>query len=516
MIAPIAPVLLHQMLEASARRLPDKIALVCANGRWRYADIESLATRCAAALRAHGIVPGDRVAVHLESGLEAVVAIYGVLKAGAVLVPVNPLSRAARVRYLLDDAQAAAYLVDAHLLRGLGDLLGQMPALRLCAVAGADAAAFDDARAIGFDRLLAGAAPIEATVIDTDLAAIIYTSGSTGEPKGAMLSHLNMRAAGEAVIDYLALAESDVVCSALPLAFSYGLHQLLTAFRVGATLVLERSFAFPLKVLQTMAREGATVFPGVPAMYAALLNLGDRTHFDLPHLRALTNAAAALPVEHVRRLRAAFPRARLFLMYGQTECKRASYLVPEEVDARPDSVGRGMPNQAHWLIDETGRRLPPTDSQGELVVRGSHVMRGYWRRPQETAQKLHIDAITGEHVLHTGDIFRCDALGYLYFVARKDDIIKSRGEKVSPVEVENVLHALAGVVEAAVIGVPDPLLGQAIKAFVVLAPGVEYGEREVIKHCLARLESYMAPKQVVFVASLPKTESGKITKNGLA
>lgn len=515
----MTPVLLHHGLEASARRLPDKTALVCAGAGWTYAEIDGLATRCAQALQARGVRRGDRVAVHLESSLEAVVAIFGVLKAGAVFVPVNPLSKAARIAYVLDDAQASVYIVHAHLLPALGDALAQCKALHTCVIAGPTAPDRADQRMIGFDDLLACApdAPAAApAIIDQDLAAIIYTSGSTGEPKGVMLSHLNMRAAGESVIAYLELVESDVICSALPLAFSYGIHQLLTATRVGATLVLERSFAFPVKVLQTMAQEGATVFPGVPAMYAALVNLSNLDQFDLSRLRALTNAAAALPVEHVRRVRAAFPQARLFLMYGQTECKRVSFLAPEDVDARPESVGRGMPNQEHWLIDEHGQRLPATDSRGELVVRGSHVMRGYWNKPRETAQKLHAGPLPGEVVLHTGDIFRCDADGYLYFVARQDDIIKSRGEKVSPVEVENVLYAMPGVVEAAVVGVPDALLGQAIKAFVVLAPGVAHTEREVIKHCLARLESYMAPKHVAFVAALPKTDSGKITKAGLA
>jgi len=198
-----------------------------------------------------------------------------------------------------------------------------------------------------------------------------------------------------------------------------------------------------------------------------------------------------------------------------TECKRVTYLPPEQLDIRPTSVGRGMPNEEVWLVDDTGNRLP-NGSTGELVIRGSNVMRGYWEKPEETAKRLKPGPIPGEMILHSGDVFRTDDEGWLYFVARKDDIIKSRGEKVSPREVENALYALEGVYEAAVIGVPDELLGQAVKAFVTLKPGYGYSEREVIKHCIGRLENFMAPKYVEFVDALPKTDTGKIKKTGLA
>jgi len=230
--------------------------------------------------------------------------------------------------------------------------------------------------------------------------------------------------------------------------------------------------------------------------------------------RLVTNTAAALSEAHIRAIRAAFPQAELFSMYGLTECKRVTYLPPDQLDVRPLSVGRGMPNEEVWLVDENGKRLP-NGSVGELVVRGSNVMRGYWNKPQQTAQRLKPGDIPGEMYLYTGDIFRTDAQGYLYFVARKDDIIKSRGEKVSPREVENVLYRLDGILEVAVIGVPDPVLGQAVKAFVVLKPGCELTAREIIRFCLGHLESFMAPKHVEFVPQLPRTDTGKISKRGL-
>jgi acyl-CoA synthetase (AMP-forming)/AMP-acid ligase II len=324
-----------------------------------------------------------------------------------------------------------------------------------------------------------------------------------------------MVSAARSVSTYLGLRADDVIICVLPLAFDYGLYQLIMSVKVGATLVLERSFTFPVKVLEKMTEHRVTVFPGVPTIFSMLMNLGSLAAHDLGALRMITNTAAALSEEHIRRLRELFPQATLFSMYGLTECKRVTYLPPEQLDIRPTSVGRGMPNEEVWLVDENGRRLPD-GSTGELVIRGSNVMRGYWEKPQETARRLKPGPIPGEMVLYSGDIFRTDEEGWLYFVARKDDIIKSRGEKVSPREVENALYAMEGVYEAAVVGVPDELLGQAVKAFVVLKPGHSPSERDVIRHCLSRLENFMAPKYVEFVDALPKTDTGKIKKTGLA
>jgi len=279
--------------------------------------------------------------------------------------------------------------------------------------------------------------------------------------------------------------------------------------------VLEPSFAFPVKILELMTRERVTVFPGVPTVFTLLMHMNGLEKFDLAALRMITNTAAALSEEHIRRLRALFPQATLFSMYGLTECKRVTYLPPVQLDIRPTSVGRGMPNEEVWLVDESGRRLP-NGSTGELVIRGSNVMRGYWEKPEETAKRLKPGPLPGEVVLYSGDLFRTDEEGWLYFVARKDDIIKSRGEKVSPREVENAIHSLEGVLDVAVIGVSDEVLGQAVKAFVVLKEGHALTEREVIRHCLGHLENFMAPKYVEFVQDLPKTDTGKVKKTGLA
>mgnify|MGYP000642668012 CR=1 FL=1 len=284
-------------------------------------------------------------------------------------------------------------------------------------------------------------------------------------------------------------------------------------FKFGGTLVLERSFAYPAAVLRRIEEEQVTGLPGVPTLFAMLLQM-DLSRFDLTSIRYLTNTGAALPVEHIRRLREAFAWARLYSMYGLTECKRALYLPPEELDRRPASVGIPIPGTEAWIEDEAGNRLEPGQI-GELVIRGSHVMQGYWGDPEETAKRYRPGRYPAERLLYTGDLFWTDEEGFFYFVARKDDIIKSRGEKVAPKEVENVLYRLPGVVEAAVVGVPDEVLGQAIKAFIVCADGHPLAERDVLRHCRQHLEDFMVPKYVEFRASLPKTPSGKIRKAAL-
>lgn len=487
--------LLQDAFEHTAEHLATKTALVSGERRVGYGELAERVRGLAALLQADGVAPGDRVLLLLESDVEYAVAIHAVLAAGAVMVPLGVTTKAERLAFVADDTQAVALLTDRRLSQAWSGLPARCPSLRSVRLA-------DD---------FSAPAPAAATAcerIDQDLAALIYTSGTTGKPKGVMLTHLNMCSAWASVQAYLGLCEDDVIGLALPPTFSYGLYNLLMGLGLGATVVLERA-AFPLKLAETLKRERVSVLPGVPTLFAALLDLPSLGEFDHGALRLVTNAAAALPTRHVERIRAAWPPARLFSMYGMTECKRISYLPPEEIDRHPGSVGRGMPNQEHWLVDEAGHRLSHGGT-GELVVRGSHVMRGYWQRPEETAQRLRPGAVAGEVVLHTGDIFRTDADGYLHFVARMDDIIKTRGEKVAPREVEEVIHQIEGVSSCAVVGVPDEALGEVVKAYVTLKIGFQVSPRDVVRHCLGQLESHMAPKIVEIVETLPQTESGKV------
>jgi len=281
-------------------------------------------------------------------------------------------------------------------------------------------------------------------------------------------------------------------------------------FKVGGTIILERSFTYPHAVIEKIAHEKVTGFPVVPTIVAILLQM-DLTKYDFSSLRYLTNTAAALPAHHIFQLRKLFPRTKIYSMYGLTECKRVSYLPPDQIDIRPTSVGKGMPNEEVYIVDEHGNRVGP-GVVGELVVRGANVMRGYWEMPEETGKVLKPGPLPGENVLYTGDLFRTDEEGYFYFVGRRDDLIKSRGEKISPKEVENVLCSLEGVAEVAVVGVADEVLGQAIKAIIKLKNGTTLCERDVLRHCARYLEDYMVPKIVEFRDALPITANGKINK----
>jgi long-chain acyl-CoA synthetase len=506
--------LVHDFFTDTVARVPTKIALICDGARYSYADLAARVNTLAHTLQASGIKRHDRIALFLDNSVEMAVGIYATLAIGAVFIPINALTKPEKLAYLLNDSAAAALITDAGLERVWSNALAENKSVIVAVVANNSAAESLNPRVISYPTNLITAFERDTNIIDCDLASIIYTSGSTGEPKGVMMTHLNMISAMRSVIEYLELTENDVIVCVLPLAFGYGLYQLIMSIALGATLVLERSFAFPMKVVATIAEEKVTVFAGVPTIFSALINLKTLDQFDLSALKKITNAAAALSVAHLQQLRALFPRAAIYSMYGLTECKRVTFLPPNQLDIRPSSVGRGMPNQELWLADDAGNRLP-NGSTGELVIRGSHVMRGYWGKPDETRQRLRPGPNPGELVLYSGDLFRTDAEGWLYFVSRRDDVIKSRGEKVSPIEVENAIYALEGVLEVAIIGVNDDLLGQAVKAFIVQKPGFNLSEREVIRHCLANLESFMAPKVVSFVDTLPKTESGKIKKLGL-
>jgi amino acid adenylation domain-containing protein len=509
--------LLHDYLIESARRTPEKVALVCGERRLRYRELDEQSNALAHGLVRRGVERGDRVLVLAENSVEAVLAFWGALKANAVASVISPQTRAEKIAYLLRDCRPAALIADAQLAAAFVEAASGARSLRTVLTFGA----VPDRSPL---RRLARHASLEATLaedrrdvapprrcIDVDLASLIYTSGSTGEPKGVMLTHRNMLTAATSITSYLENVEDDVILGALPLSFDYGLYQMIMAFRMGARLVLERSFAFPADVVA----EKVTEFPGVPTMFAMLAEFGSLADHDLSCIRYVTNTAAALPVKHIRMLKQLFPAARIYSMYGLTECKRCTYLPPEDLDRKPTSVGIAIPNTELWIVDEQDRKLGPNEI-GQLVIRGATVMRGYWEKPEETARRLRPGPLPGEAVLYTGDYCKLDEEGYLYFVARMDDVIKSRGEKVAPKEVENALVDIPGVREAAVIGVADEVLGQAVKAFVVVEDGVQLDARTVQRECQRRLENFMVPKHVVFLPELPHTSTGKIKKTGLS
>ena len=485
---------IESFIEQSAQRSPRKTALVRGPRRLTYAELDSLSGRLAQGLGKRGVGRGDRVAVFLPNSVEAVAAIFAILKAGAAFVAINHSTKAEKLTYLLNNSRATAVILPAKKLAMLQSPGEELPHLNLAILTGQPLGQTEGpakchaADTVAFERIVDRQAEnTHETVIpaaeksERDLAAIIYTSGSTGRPKGVMLSHANIAAAVGSITEYLKNTSDDVILNVLSLSFGYGLTQLLTAAKVGATLVLEESFTYPHAVMKRFVEERVTGFAMVPTIAAILLQM-DLTKYGLAGLRYVTNAGAAMPVPHTVALRNVLPWVQIYLMYGQTECIRTSFLPPEMIDTRPDSVGRGIPGTEVCVVDEDGRRAAP-DVVGELIVRGDNVMQGYWELPEETEKTLRTEKWPGldqteqeqadANVLHTGDLFTSDADGFLQFVGRKDDIIKTRGEKVSPKEVEHVLHSHPDIAEAVVFGVPDAILGEAVHASVVLRNGCE-------------------------------------------
>ncbi|HTR56294.1 MAG TPA: AMP-binding protein [Kofleriaceae bacterium] len=512
-----ACLLVHDFLAASARRAPADIAIECDGQRIAYGVLAERSHELAHALVALGVARGDRVIVLAESSIASAIAFWAVLEAGAVISIVHPQVKPAKLAALVASCQPRVLVAGARLEATFSDVARAAPSIAHVIALGASDAearargwlAWDAALALG-----AGASGPPRRCLDVDLAAIIYTSGSTGAPKGVMLTHRNMVAATHSICECLAMRRDDTILSVLPLAFNYGLYQMIMAVAVGARLFLERSFAFPNEIVQRIAAERVTGFPGVPTIFATLLGL-DLARHDLSSLRYLTNTAAALPVKHLLRLHELLPQARIYSMYGLTECKRCTYLPPEDITRKPASVGIAIPNTELWLVDRDDRRLD-TGEIGELVIRGSTVMAGYWGEPEETARKLRPGPLPGERVLYTGDLCRLDDEGYLYFVSRMDDIIKSRGEKVPPAEVEAAIMQITGIREVAVIGVPDELLGEAVCAYVLLDGSAALDARAIKRECQARLESYMVPAVIVVSDELPRMANGKIDKTQLA
>jgi len=504
--------LVHHFLRDTALRTPDKTALVIGDDRLSFADLDRASDRLAAEFQRCGVRRGDRVAAMLENSAEMVISLWAALKAGAVFVPVNHATKGDKLAFILADCETACLVAPAQLHSRVVPAMALAPSVHTVIWVG------DAAEAAGprlADILVAPSQPpADPGLIDQDLCLLIYTSGSTGRPKGVMMTHSNIHNNVWSISTYLGNTADDVVLCVLPLSFDYGLFQVLTGARVGFTVVLERSFAYPWAVLKRMAECRVTGLPGVPTIFATLLQFAPFAGIDLSSLRYLTNTAAAFPPAHIRRLGELLPQARIFSMFGLTECTRVCYLDPARLEAKIGSVGRAMPNSETYILDESGNRVGPGEI-GELVVRGTAVMRGYWHRPEETARALRDGDIPGEKVLYTGDLFRMDEDGDLYFVGRRDDVFKCRGEKVSPREVENVLYEMDDIAEAAVIGIADPIDGTAIKAYVVVRQGRELGEAAVRRHCRARLEPQLVPKFIEFADSLPKTDSGKITKTVL-
>ena len=508
--------LIQHMLHDSAFRRPDQEALVHVDQRLDFGTVSQRVSTLAGSLQGLGIRRGDRVAIFLSPSVELPLAIFGVSESGAAFVPIHHGMFPNQVQHILNDCGAVVLITDGKRLQSIEDILPQCDSLKFAIVA--DREKVPSAVTVhNFHDLCSNATslPTENT-IGKDLAAILYTSGSTGRPKGVMLSHANILAGAEIVSEYLSINESDRLLAALPFSFDAGLNQLTTAVLKGSTTVMI-DFRFGRDIVSRLSAERITGLAGVPSLWSLLAqpSSGLGKH-PLPDLRFITNTGGAMPQNVLSQLRSTLPATDIFLMYGLTEAFRSTYLPPEELDRRPTSIGKAIPNTEILVIGEDGQ-VCRTGEIGELVHYGPTVSLGYWGHPDLTRQVLRPHPFpqpgrdTGDLVCYSGDLVKTDEDGFLYFVGRRDNQIKSAGFRISPTEVEDVICRVAAIRQAAIIGVPDPVLGQHLVAFAIPEEqATELDPSQVLAKCASELPRHMVPKQLVLVESLPMTSSGKV------
>lgn len=494
---------LTDLLVRQAEQRPDKTAVVDGPLRVTYAGLNDMVLRYASWFERAGLRRGDRVAVHLRRTVESAAALFAAWHLGAVAVIVNDALKSRQVRYIVDHAEASLFVSERSLFSQVSP--APLPAERTL---------FVD------EPVTDGPHPSPSKAIDADLAMIIYTSGSTGMPKGIMLSHRNLISGAEIVSDYVGITHRDVLISLLPFSFDYGLNQLLSAVLQGGTLVIERS-AMPTDICNTLLRERVTGLAAVPMLWQQLAHpRSPFTKTEFPDLRYMTNTGGRMPVELTRTFRRVHPRANLFLMFGLTEAFRSTFLLPDQADVRPTSIGKAIPNVEILVLDEHGNECGP-DTVGELVHRGGTISLGYWRDPENTAKRFRpLPGDAGrngmpETAVFSGDHVTKDAEGYLYYVGRMDQMMKSRGMRLSPEEVEEHIHSSAMVAHVVVFPVPAEGSETNIIAAVVPRDPGTFDVNQLRSYCRREMPAYMVPEDFWLLDRFPLTSSGKPDRVGL-
>jgi len=506
--------LLGEALEFSFIKNQLKTVAIYKGEEYTYKSLKEGAENLAFHLVRDGIIKGDRIAIYMNNSWQSMISIYGITMAGGVFLVINPQTKAAKLNYILKDCDAKMIVSESQLTGELSVALENLNNIQQVIISG-DILNVNNMGIFftDFDKIIQfnGEKVELPRIIPNDLAALIYTSGSTGFPKGVMMTHQSMVFTTWSLIEYLRLTEEECILLVLPLAFDYGLYQLIMAVTLGATLIIEYSFNFPPAIFRQIELLKPTVFPGVPSIYAMMIALHKKTGITFDCIKKITNTAAALPAEFITDLKKIFPNALIFKMYGLTECKRVCYLEPELIDLKTNSVGKAIPGTEVFLLSPEGNHVAPGEP-GILHVRGPHIMAGYWNNELLSGNMLKPGLIPGERILCAHDLFKMDEDGFLYFLGRNDDIIKTRGEKVSPIEVENIIYKNKGIKEVAVIGVPDVILGESIIAFVTIYDIVTINEKEIQMECMGQLEPFMVPQKIVFLPEMPKSSNGKIDK----
>jgi len=509
--------LIHHMLRTSVHRSPDKEALVHGERRLSYCEVLRRTGGLAKSLRRAGLTRGDRVGIYLEPSVAQVISIFGISGAEGVYVPINATLFPDQVGHIAKDCGMKGLITTPAKLATLAATLPQIPTLEFIILTGEGDAPRIDLPLFHLEELYELSGPTEwrEQSISKDLAAILYTSGSTGKPKGVMLSHANVIAGSTIVSTYLDITSNERILAVLPFSFDAGMNQLMTAFQQGGTIVLI-NFVFAREVVQMLLKERITGLAGVPTLWSLLAQPNSTLQKQpLPDLRYITNTGGAMPQAVLRVLRQTLPTTKIFLMYGLTEAFRSTFLPPEELDRRPTSMGKAIPDTEILVLNEHGQPCKPGEI-GELVHRGPTVSLGYWNRPEDTARALRPNPLLPsemgdcEKVCYSGDLVKMDEDGFLYFIGRRDTMIKSSGIRISPTEIEEVLFQTGRLRGAAVIGIPDDVLGQVIKAFVVAKDGAPLDTEAILAICAEKMPRYMVPKFIEVLSELPKTSSGKV------
>jgi len=518
--------LIHQFITRRAQTDPAAPALLFREETISYGQLQDSVSAAAQGLRKHNIQPGERVAIYLPKQPETVFGLFGAAMAGACFVPINPLLKPRQVAYILADCNAKILITAGQRLTLLEEVLADCPDLHTVVVVEDEPPALASPHrqsVIGSSTFISGDVQLAPhRRIDTDMTAILYTSGSTGNPKGVVLSHRNMVAGARSVASYLDNTPQDRILAVLPLSFDAGLSQLTTAFSRGAAVVL-MDYLLPRDVIRAVARYRITGLGAVPPLWNQLVGLSWPAE-AVASLRYITNTGGAMPVATTRALRQVLPDTQIFLMYGLTEAFRSTYLPPDEVDKRPESIGKAIPNAEILVVNEQGQPCKPGEA-GELVHRGALVAMGYWNDPEKTAERFrpcpgHPPEIPiHELAVFSGDQVMRDEDGYLYFISRKDDMIKTSGYRVSPTEVEEVVYRSGQVAGAVALGLPHATLGQAIALVVSHLEGaqdIQQVRDQLLAHCRRELPNFMVPLSVIVRDSLPHNQNGKIDRRALA
>lgn len=513
------PNCLHQLLSNTVNRSAEAIAICHRDLSYTFSQLSGQVSQQAKALQALHLKRQQRVAIYLPKQIETVSSFLAVSKAGGVFVPVNPVLKAPQVAHILSDCNVQILITSRSRLQGLAEALQDCPDLHTVILVDAERSEFslETQRILGWQEFLehANAELLSVACIDTDMAAILYTSGSTGKPKGVVLSHRNIIAGAESVAEYLQIGSSDRLLAVLPFSFDYGLNQLTTSLLTGCTCVL-MDYLLPRDVVNALAKYRITGLAAVPPLWAQLAELPWPENIN-EHLRYMTNSGGKMPKAVLHKLRAKTPDSQFFLMYGLTEAFRSTYLPPDQIDMRPDSMGKAIPNAEIMVVREDGSPCAPHEP-GELVHRGSLVSLGYWNDPAKTSERFKPapGQLAGlpltEIAVWSGDTVTMDEDGYLYFVGRKDDMIKTSGYRVSPSEVEEVVYASGLAKEAAAIGIEHATLGQAVVVVISVHPEIEFEPQALIERCKAHLPNFMIPAKIELLPELPRNPNGKIDR----